>query len=580
MKENKILSKPYLGFYIICLVCIWVYSSIISYDFTNLDDQVQIVKNSNIRSLSFENISAIFSSTSVGMYQPISTIFYAVVYSVSELNPGGFHILSLLFHLLNCLLVLKILSKFKINESLAILLTSLFALHPMQVESVSWLSAFSNLCFTFFFLLAFLSYLKFSKSKSKKDYLLTLLFFIFSAFSKSTAVVFPVIIIAYDFIILKNKLIKSVITKIPLFVISIVFGIITIFSRESAGHLSDLSISYSWFDRFFLISHSILFYPLKFIAPINLSAFYAYPELSDGFLPISYYLAPIVILIITGLILKFKPKRIVLFGLAFYLIGIALVLQFIPVGNQLTTDRYIYLPMIGLLIALSNYLKKLPQQLVLALFLIPIGLSLLSFERTKIWENDYRLWIDVLDKNERVAQAHNNLGSYVLQQGKSKEAMAHFNRAIEIKPYYADAYSNRGSLFSDLGNSKKAMEDLNQAIELRPHADAYYNRANEFIKLKDLNSALADYDKSIELLPSADAYTNRAFAYAQSNQLDRAFKDLSNAIKLDNTYGQAFFLRGMIYNQTKKKTLACEDFKRAAKLNHEKAQQAYNQLCR
>lgn len=579
-KRNNVI-KPLIGLIIIYLVATWVFSQSLSFDFTYLDDQEQIVQNPNIKSLNFNKLIDIFKSTSVGMYQPISTFFYAIVHTIGGLNPKAYHILSLVFHFLNILLVFQVFKKFHFTTNLALILTAIFAVHPMQVESITWLSAYSNLCFSFFFLLALLSYIKFTDRNYKVFYFLSLVLFILSGLAKSTAVVFPIVLIAYDFIIKEKALLKASLNKLPFLIVSIGLGIITIVSRESAGHLSDLSISFSWFDRIFLICHSILFYPVKFIAPINLSAFYAYPELSNGNLPALYYLSPLAILLIGVLLWRFRPNKVMLFGMVFYAIGISLVLQFIPVGNQLTTDRYIYLPMLGFLLIIAHFLSKLKsQKLVPFLIIIPLLLALLSYERTKVWENDKSIWTDVITKNPKVAQAYNNLGSYALKENNGKLAMQHFNKAIELKPYYADAYSNRGSLYADLGNSEKAFQDLNQAIQLRPHADAYYNRANEFVKMKDLNSALADYAESLKLKPSPDAYTNRAFVYAQMRQTQKAMDDLNRAIRLNQNYGQAYFLKGMIYNGEGNKNQACSELNKAARLNHVKAKQAIQQLCR
>lgn len=580
MKERASSHKLFVILGIICLATIGIFKLSLSYNFTYLDDQVQIVNNLTIRELSLDKLSEIFSSTSVGMYQPISTFFYAITFAFAGLNPTSFHLLSLVFHLINTVLIYLVLSQFNTNQSVALILTAVFATHPMQVESVAWISAFSNLCFTSFLLLAFLSYLSFSKNQKKHYYILSLTLFLIAGLAKSSAVIFPLILIAYDFIVLKKKIIKSVISKTPFFIISISLGIVTILSRETAGHLSDLSINFTWFDRIFLISHSVLFYPLKFIAPLNLSAFYAYPEINNGLLPLSYYLSPLALFAIAFLIWKVKPNRIVLFGLAFYLIGVALVLQFIPVGNQLTTDRYLYIPMLGFLLIICYYLNQIKnQKLIPFFFIIPFALAILSIERTKIWENDKTIWTDVISKNPTVAQAYNNLGSYVLQEKNSTLAMQHFNKAIQLKPYYADAYSNRGSLYADIGNSAQAMKDLNQAIKLRPHADAYYNRANEFVKQKDLTSAIADYSESIKLKPSPDAYTNRAFVFAQMRNTEKALKDLNKALMLNSNYGQAYFLKGMIYNGQGKKNQACFELNKASNLNHTKAKQALQQFC-
>ena len=578
MAEKAFSSKNILLLSSLIFICFLVYFSSLSNGFTNLDDQVQVVQNTSIKTFQLLDI---FQSTSVGMYQPVSSLFYALTYQLGGLNAKAFHLLSLLFHCFNILLLFSLFKKISFSNPIALIACSIFALHPMQVESVAWVSAFSTLCFTSFLLLALLNYFKYNENQKKSSIILSYLFFILACFAKSAAIIFPILLICIDWFYYERRTIKVIWTKLIFFAVSVTFGIITLFSRESAGHLSDLSISFGLFDRFFLICHSILFYPFKFIFPNQLSAFYAYPPLTEGFLPIDYYLSPAVLLVIVGFFWKFKPHKLIWFGTSFYLVGIALVLQFIPVGNQVTTDRYIYLPMIGLLIILSHLISRIKQvNIKYAFIILPIVLSFISFERTKVWESDQRIWTDVIEKNPRVAQAHNNLGSYYVQQGDAKKALAFFNEAITLKPYYADAFSNRGSLHSQMGKSKEAMQDFNRAIKLRAHADAYFNRANELVKAKDLNSAILDYNESIKLAKRADVYTNRAFANAQLGNLELAFSDLKTAIKINANYGQAYFLYGMMLNSQGNKQLACQHLNRAMKLKHVKAKQAWEQLCK
>ena len=214
---KSFLSK--YGLLLVLLLSVIAFSEGLKHDFTHLDDQVQVVENNNIKNLSWEKFKAIFSSTSVGMYQPISTIFYAITYQFDGANPFNFHLLSLIFHLLNTFLAFTIFRKFGIEKIYALLLTAIFSLHPMQVESVSWVSAFSNLVFSTFYLLALIQYLKFCSKTQWKYYGLTLLFFLLSLLSKSSAVTLPLVLIAIDYF-LKNKIqLNNWLNKIPFFVL-------------------------------------------------------------------------------------------------------------------------------------------------------------------------------------------------------------------------------------------------------------------------------------------------------------------------------------------------------------------------
>ena len=311
-----------------------IYFSGINNSFTYLDDHVQVVENPYIKSLDANAIKGIFSTFFVGMYQPVTTVFYAVTQSLFGLNSTAFHSLSLMIHIINGLLVFKLTHHFLKAKQLSFLLALVFLVHPMQVESVAWISAFSNLLFSFFFLTAFWSYLSYRATKKNKYIVLCFVLFLLSCGSKSAAVVFPIILIAYDYYLLNKIDIKFLLQKIPFIAVSIIFGIVTILGRETAGHLSDLTGTFSSLDRIFLVSYSFLFYPVKFILPYHLSAFYPYPELSNGALPHIHYLSPVLIIGLVVALISLRKRKLLLFGSAWFVITIALVLQFVPFGNQ------------------------------------------------------------------------------------------------------------------------------------------------------------------------------------------------------------------------------------------------------
>ena len=331
-KSNYFIVLVFIGL-------IAIYFQSIHFDFNQLDDQDQVVNNTAIRSFSLENIKSIFQSTSVGMYQPFTTLIYALTYSISGLNPTAYHLGSLLFHIINCMLLFQILSCLKVDKKTIFLLTAVFAIHPMQVESIAWTSAFSNLVFSSFFMGSLLVYMRFLNQGHKKYYWISLFFFLLSCLSKSTAVVLPLILILTDYFFDRRITLSSLLNKAPFLVLSLVFGIITIYSRESVGHLSDLSVSFSIFERLFLICYSILFYPFKFLLPVNLSVFYPYPEKLDAFLPFYYYLCPILLILLLFILWKNRKEKQLVYGAGFFLLGIAPIIQLIPVGNQIRRKR-------------------------------------------------------------------------------------------------------------------------------------------------------------------------------------------------------------------------------------------------
>jgi Tfp pilus assembly protein PilF len=574
VKHNILFFLALLG------VLLLIYFDSFQHPFTFLDDQVQVVENPNIRSLHLKSIVAIFNSTSVGMYQPLTTLCFALIYGLLGSGPFGFHLFSFGIHLFNTYLLFRLLQFFPWKKEINYLLLALFALHPMQVESIAWISASSNVLFTSFYLLSIIQYVLYLKKQNNKNLLLSLLFFCLSCLSKSYAVSLPIVLILFDRYFRKDNSIQWF-NKLPFIALSVLVGVVTILSRESAGHLSDLSISFGLLDRIFLSAYAFLFYPIKFLLPVSQSIFYPYPALNNDLLPWQYYASLVIVGLLLFLLWRYRKEKAILLGAGFFVLSIAPVLQLIPVGNQLTTDRYIYLPMIGLLIIIGSVLNKLSKTNYLWLLsLLPLFYVFQSKQRVVLWKSDQLLWQDVLTHYPTVAQAHNNLGSYLLKQGKVRKAFQHFNKAIELKPYYADAYSNRGNLYAQQQKSQLAIRDYEKAIQLRPHADAYFNRANERAKLGLLDEAISDYNQSISLKKSSDALTNRAYAYLKKSEIDKALSDLNAAIQLEATYEQAYFLRGMAYNAKGNKVNACSNFQKAIQLGSRNAQAAFQQYCK
>jgi tetratricopeptide (TPR) repeat protein len=568
--------KNLLLYLLVLLGLVFIYKNSLNYDFTHWDDYDQVVENQNIFDLSFSKTAEIFSSTSVGMYQPITTFFYAIIYKISGPDAFNFHLASLVFHWLNCILLIQLLSFYKLDFIATAIAVTLFAFHPMQVESVAWVSAFSTLTFTFFSLISILFFIY--KKENNSKYWLSFLFFLLACLSKSAAVFLPVFLLflcnTNPFDIKKNEVIQM----IPFFIISFAFGIITILSRESAGHLSDISQSFHLFERFFLVSHSYLFYFIKFILPINLSAFYAFPD-SESTLPILYYLSPIVVVFLIYVIWRLREKKEIIIGFALYTLSLLLVLQIIPVGSQIATDRYIYFPMIGILIILIPLLKSINKKLSYILLIVPVLLAFKSQDRTKVWESDKTLWTDVIQKNEDVPQAYNNLASFELEENNLKKALLYVNKAINLKPNYADAFANRGNIYSQTGQNDLAFKDFEKAIKLKPHADAYFNRGNLYMQTAQFNNALNDYSQSIKLKASPDAFTNRAFCYLQLNNESKALQDLNFTIHQYPNFSSAYYLRGMLFIKKKRKTEACQNLSKASELGNNQAKAALSKFC-
>ncbi len=564
----------------IALVALGAYWGSFSNAFTHFDDQIQITENQDIVRMNWDKLKTIFSSSYVGMYQPVSTLIYGLLIGFFGIKPAVFHGFSFLLHLLNGWLVFLVLKRLVRKELYIIPLVGLFVLHPMQVESVSWASATSNLIFTAFYLTAILSFLK---HPTRTFDPITFSWFILACLSKATAVSLPVLLLAYLVVIEKKSWITSFVQLLPYFLISLLIGTITILSREGAEHLTNLSLSYSFYERALIFCYTIVFYPLQYLLPLELSAFYSFPNKLNGTFNWIYYAAPFILLAIIFGVYRFRKNKHIVFGSLFYIISIGPVLQLIPVGSQVVTDRYIYLSGIGVLIALYPIIKliKKPKALLIGSVACFLGLAIYAQQRTTVWQSDEAIWGDVLEKDQYVAQAWNNKGIIAEKEGKIADAERFYTRAIQLNPQYADPYTNRGNIYAAQGKSEAALNDFNQAIRLKPnHADALFNRANEFIKIGDFNTALEDLNASIAVKPQPDALTNRGLIYIQTKKWEKALADLNASLAQNPNNAQAYYLRALVKYQTVDATAGCADFQQAASLGDENAKQALLQYCR
>ncbi len=552
----------------------------LSAEFTNWDDPYYVVKNNLITSLSWEHIKGIFTTSERSLYHPFTMLSLAINYQIGELNPFGYHLTNVLLHLINTFLVFLFIYHLNNKKVIAALIVAaFFGIHPMHVESVTWVSERKDVLYSLFFLLSLITYIKYVKTERKGAYWISLLLFFCSLMSKATAVTLPVVLLLTDYFLSRKWNIKVVLEKIPHFILAVIFGLLTIhFQTESSalGSMDELNI----IQRSMFASYAALMYIVKMFVPINLSAFYPYPLIKE--LPPIFYIAPILIiglLAITAFL--WKKNKIFFYGISFYFITIALTLQFVSVGGAIISDRYTYIPYIGLFFILgklfeeliNNKDRKLYAQILGGLLLIAsLVFSYLTFERTKVWKDSKTLWTDVINKNNRVPYAHFNRGLvYHYIEENYQKALTDYNNAIKIKPNYKDAYYNRGVLhFYKLKNIDKALADYNAAIKLKPdYVEAIYGRGLiQFYETEEYDKALADFNKTIKLNPNlTEAYNNRgSLLFNKKNEFQKAIKDFNKAISMDDKNGQYFMNRSFCYYKLNQPQKAWEDAQQAKKL--------------
>ena len=558
----------------ILIVCLLVYIPIFNNGFTNWDDLDQVVQNQDVHELSFSNSIRIFSSFYVGMYQPFTAQMYGLIYSIFGENATAFHVFSLMIHLINVILVFVLIRRFCRNDMLALITTGLFALSPMQVESVAWISALSNLLYTAFFLSAIITYLQYVRKRKIRFYIYTLILFFLSLLSKPSAVTFPVVILLIDLYFRRRMDWRLLLEKVPYFLLAILIGIIIVFAREEAGHIINLSERFGLGSRLLIVMYILAFYISKLFVPVGLSAFHPYPIES---LPIEYFIAPFIPLMLIFLIIRLggEPRRQLTAGLIFFLVTVAIVLEIIPVGVQVVKERYVYLPSIGIYYGFASILlffvagrksSRWISSMIIGIFVV--SFSITSFSRSQTWHDSLSLWNDVLEEYPYASAALINRGNAWQEKEDFNLAINDYTQAILWEPQAADAYQNRGLAYYRMSNSQLAIKDFDQAILLGIDDAVIYNiRGLLRASANDISGALTDFEKASILDPDfTDAWINKGLLNAKAAEYNVAFEAFSNALRSDPNSARAYYWRGMVQLNLRQTDGGCRDLKIAASL--------------
>jgi protein O-mannosyl-transferase len=587
--RNKNVSLVLLG--LIGLFTFIVYARAISYGFIyNWDDAGYILKNEYLKEFTFSNIADIFSSFYMHNYHPLTTLTYLIEYTLVGENAWLYHLNNILLHIANTFLVFILIRKLlKGSEIPALFVAALFALHPMHVESVAWISERKDVLYAFFFLLALIRYVRYLESGKKIEFLYTSILFLLSCLSKSAAVTLPVLLFAFDYVWRRKFTLWSVLEKVPLILISLVFGILAIKSQDTA--IQDLTPLLSIFERILIVCWAICLYLYKAIVPAGLSAFYPYPLKYGDILPWFYFVAPF---IVAGLavFLWYSRKwgREVMFGFAFFFITISLVLQLMPVGGAIIAERYTYVPYIGLFFVLAlplrtfsstpgkaagNYITNYGLVMLFAVF----AFAYLTYDRVGYWKDGDVLFSDVLKKYPKFPYGYNNRGflyfdyyalkvypeNEVKKKAYTEKALADYTMAIQLDPNYVQAYSNRAVLLYNTGRPEAALNDFNVLLTLSPdHTDGLIGRANTLSTLEKYEEAIPDYNAY--LLKKKDdvkAWLWRGIAFSKTGENELAISDFDMTIQLDPEDFEGYYWKAIALHQMKQYEESVQYFDKA-----------------
>jgi tetratricopeptide (TPR) repeat protein len=538
--ENKKLLPYFLGG--ILLLTLILFGSSVNHQFVDLDDPQYVTENYTIRQLNAESVGNIFSSFQNANYHPLTTTLNAIHYHFFKLNPMPYHATNLLLHLLNILLVFYLIYLMTKETATSVITALFFAIHPFHVESVSWVSELKDVLYTFFYLASLICYYLFlSRDSRMKYYIYALVLFLLSCFSKSAAITLPVLLLLFDYFKGRKFSRDVLLEKIPFFAISVVFGLLAIFSQQSEGAIREIEMHHGFFEKIFYITYSISYYILGVFFPFNLAAIHPYPKYLNGMLPMEYYLSPLLVLLVIWWVYKNRKNKDLVFGSVFFIVTLSLVIQIIPLGQAIVAERYTYVPYIGAFFIVGRYYSKILKRsnriynyLFFILIAFAVYFSVTTFKRNMVWRDSLSLFTDASSKNPGENNLiYNNLGTSKFNSGDYEGAIEAFNKAIELGVHDEAALNNRGSAKFILGRIEEALADFNAAIKAKPDfSDPYRNRGVIWYQQQNFNAAIADFDKCLELNPEDGiAYYYRGIAKSKINDMNGACEDWGQASK-------------------------------------------------
>ena len=537
--------------------------------FINLDDNIYVYENAYVQSgMNANSIGQAFSFSSelakVGHWHPVTWLSLMLDYQIFGLNPQGFHLMNLLFHVMNTTLLFLILHRMTKKLWPSAFVAALFAIHPLHVESVAWITERKDVLSTFFWMLTMGAYSYYVEHPGFRRYSLVLLFFILGLMAKPMLVTLPFVLLLLDYWPLRRfleikpdhkiqpeevkkpadpeykwSLIYPLLwEKVPLFVLAILSSIVTYVAAQSAGAVHSIDVI-PLGVRMGNAFVSYIAYIGKMIWPSNLAIFYPHPE---GLI-LWQVLGSVFLLIVITLIVIWRAKRspYLATGWLWYIGTLVPVIGIVQVGSQSMADRYTYIPLIGLFIMVAwgvpELLKKWNhrKEILLASSALSIlCLSIITWTQVGYWQNSITLFDHTLKVTDNNWLAYTSRGTAYNYLGNYKQAIEDYGRAIEINPRLAEAYYNRGKTYHGLGNYKQAIEDYSRALEIKPGlAEVFINRGVAYYNLGNYKQAIEDYDRAIEIKPGyLEAYNNRGTAYLTQGNKELGCRDAQKACEL------------------------------------------------
>jgi len=539
------------SFILICTALVSVtfitFSPLFRNGFVNYDDDQYVTKNQNVQAgLTAKTIKWAFTAKNAGNWHPLTWLSHMLDCQLFGLDPKWHHIVNLLFHTANTLLLFWVLKDMTGALWQSAFVAAAFALHPLHVESVAWAAERKDVLSTLFWLLTMAAYLRYVRRHNITWYIGTLVLFALGLMAKPMLVTLPFVLLLLDYWPLKrltyyplSAIRYPLLEKLPFFALSAISCVIAFFAQRSAGAVVGIHLL-SLKRRIANVPLSYLGYIGKTVWPAKLAVFYPYNI--DRSLLLQVAIAVLVLLGISVLVLRLALKRRYLFtGWFWYLGTLVPVIGLLQVGSQSMADRYTYLPLTGLFIIIAWGISDIltgwqHRKIVLGLSSLAVlsALSICTYVQVHYWRDTITLFEHALKAASENDIPHINLGVELASQGKFDQALSHYNRALQLNPKYSKTYSNLGIALKSMGRLDDAITNYRRAIELEPgYTEAYNNLGNAFRLQGKYDEAVDCLRRAIALNPDIpDIHYNLGLTFQLQDKPEEAIVYFRQAIRL------------------------------------------------
>ncbi|MHC4459381.1 MAG: tetratricopeptide repeat protein, partial [Planctomycetota bacterium] len=580
---------------LLAVITLCVYWQVTEHDFVSLDDGIYVSENQHVRAgLTIDSIQWAFRFTDIAYWHPLTWLSHMLDVQLFGLKPGLHHLTNLILHIFNGLLLFLILKSMTGYYWRSCFVAVLFALHPINVESVAWVAERKNVLSTFFWMLTLLTYVRYAKGPCLTRYLLTLAVFVMGLMSKPMLITLPVLLLLLDFwplerlrfapvdsdtgikaILSKFKgsgISRLIFEKIPFLVLSLVSVILSILSAQS--HQMMLSTyRVPLHLRFENAVVSYLGYIGKTIWPHKLAVFYPYPES----VPVWLTLGTGLWLISTTFLIFYKWQRFPYLGVGWlwYIITLLPSIGIIQAGLwPAMADRWAYIPLIGIFIITAWGIPELwfrwhhrkTQLAAMAIAVISVIL-VVTWLQIRYWANSITLYRRALDVTIKNDVAHNNLGASLYFSGNVEESILHFIEALRIMPGYKAARDNLKTALAAYGKNKNTVASIENLLKVYPEDPTLqYILGDVYKSSGELDKAIAQYKKALANKPEfSQVIYDLAIIYATKEEYEKALYLLNKMIEIQPDRIGAYYNITAIYAKQNKKEESTRWLKKAVK---------------